>query len=142
MKVYRYNAKNRTDRSYNNCSSEKNPNQIKFYATNLDYAERYRYIMNEDGDVIYECELQIDELKGVNLFDMNENFLSLKSYKKYIESKISKELNDYTHFMNNAKDSKTRKMWENAIEDLKNRENEIIVFLKNTEFQPLSDFSY
>ena len=52
MKAFRYNSENRSDRKYNNCGKEKNPNAVKFYASNMDYANNYKFIYNEDGDVI------------------------------------------------------------------------------------------
>jgi Txe/YoeB family toxin of Txe-Axe toxin-antitoxin module len=49
-------------------------------------------------------------------------------------------MRDYTRFMNNAKKAKERKMWANQIEQLKNREQELVSNLISNEFQTLSDF--
>lgn len=140
MKAFRYNSKSREDRDFNNCGVEKNPNALSFYATNLDYAENYKYIYTEDGDVSYECSLEVVELDTTNIFDMCLNYASLKTFTNYINSQIEKQMNDYTDFMNNAKDAKTKKMWANQIAQLENREVELVAILKSSEFQPLSDF--
>ena len=42
--------------------------------------------------------------------------------------------------MNNAKKASERKMWAKHIDDLKDREQELISNLFCNEFQPLSDF--
>jgi hypothetical protein len=140
MKAYRYNSENRSDRKFNNCGKEKNPNAVKFYASNMEYANNYKFIYNEDGDVVSECTLEVVEIENVNLFDMANNFKSLATYNNYIASEIGTQFRDYTRFMNNAKKASERKMWANQIEQLKNRENELISNLISNEFQPLSDF--
>lgn len=140
MKAYRYNSENRSDRKFNNCGKEKNPNAVKFYASNMEYANNYKFIYNEDGDVVSECTLEVVEIENVNLFDMANNFKSLATYNNYIASEIGAQFRDYTRFMNNAKKASERKMWANQIEQLKNRENELISNLISNEFQPLSDF--
>ena len=140
MKAFRYNSENRSDRKFNNCGKEKNPNAVKFYASNMDYANNYKFIYNEDGDVVSECTLEVVEIENVNLFDMANNFKSLSTYNNYIASEIGAQMIDYTRFMNNAKKTSERKMWANQIEQLKNRENELISNLISNEFQPLSDF--
>ena len=140
MKGYRYNSENRSDRKFNNCGKEKNPKAVKFYASNIDYANNYKFIYNEDGDVVSECTLEVVEIENVSLFDMANNFKSLATYNNYIASEIGAQLRDYTHFMNNAKKASDRKMWAKQIDALKNREQELILNLFCNEFQTLSDF--
>lgn len=140
MKAFRYNSENRADRRYNTCGMEKNPNAVKFYASNMNYANNYKFIYNEDGEVVAECSLEVVDIEGVNLFDMANNFKSLSTYNNYIASEIGAQFRDYTRFMNNAKKTSERKMWANQIEQLKNRENELISNLISNEFQTLSDF--
>ena len=140
MKAFRYNSENRADRKYNTCGMEKNPNAVKFYASNMDYANNYKFIHNEDGEAISECSLEVVEIEDVNLFDMPNNFKSLSTYNNYIAYEIGAQMIDYTRFMNNAKKASERKMWANQIEQLKNRESELISNLISNEFQPLSDF--
>ena len=141
MKAFRYNCEKRSDRKYNNCGKEKNPNAVKFYAKNMEYAKNYKYIYNEDGDVIAECKLEVVEIENVNLFDMPNNFKSLTTYKRYIADVIASQMRDYTYYMNKAKKASERKKWANQIEQLlKNREEELIANLFRDEFQELSDF--
>ena len=140
MKTYRYNSENRSDRKFNNCGKEKNPKSVKFYASNMDYANKYKFIYNEDGEVVAECTLEVVEIENSNLFDMANNFKSLNTYNNYIASEIGAQLRDYTHFMYNAKKASDRKMWAKQIDALKNREQELILNLFCNEFQPLSDF--
>jgi hypothetical protein len=141
MKAFRYNTKKREDRAYNNCGEEKNPNNIKFYATNMNYADNYKYIYNEDGDVVSECSLEVIEIENVNLFDMAVEFKTLDTYKKYIDAEIGAQLRDYTKYLNEAKTKAKKAIWEKNIKDLENREEELIAILFNQEFQPLSDFA-
>lgn len=140
MKAYRYNSEKREDRRFNGCGREKNPNAVKFYASNMAYADNYKFIHTEDGDVAYECTLEVVEIENANLFDMASNFSTLDTYKKYIDSQIGLQMRDYTRFMNEAKKASERKMWEKQIADLSNRENELVSNLISNEFQPLSDF--
>jgi DNA-directed RNA polymerase specialized sigma subunit len=58
----------------------------------------------------------------------------------YIGAQIGAQMRDYTRFMNEAKKASDKKMWANQIEQLKNREQELISNLFANEFQPLSDF--
>jgi|GEM_PF-1782175 len=141
MKAFRYNSENRADRKYNNCGMEKNPNAVKFYASNMAYADNYKFIYNEDGEVVAECALEVVEIENVNLFDMASDFKTLSTYNNYIASEIGTQMRDYTRFMNNAKKASERKMWAKNIDDLKNREQELISNLFYNEFQPLSDFT-
>ena len=140
MKAFRYNSEKRSDRKYNNCGKEKNPNAVKFYATNMDYAKKYKYIYNEDGDVFAECKLEVVEIENVNLFDMPNNFKTLATYNNYIADEIDTRMRDYTYYMNKAKKASERKKWANRIEQLKNSEEELIANLFRNEFQELSDF--
>jgi len=140
MKAYRYNSENRSDRKYNNCGKEKNPNAVKFYASNMEYANNYKFIYNEDGEVVAECTLEVVEIEGVNLFGMTNNFKSLSTYNNYIASEIGAQLRDYTRYLDNAKKVSERKMWAKQIDDLKNREKELISYLISFDFQSLSDF--
>lgn len=139
MEAYRYNAKKREDRQFNNCGKEKNPLNVKFYATNMDYAKKYEVIYNEEGEEMYKCSLEVVNVNA-NLFNMAENFKSLQSYNSYIAKEIGTQMRDYTRFMNNAKKASERKMWASQIEGLKNREIELISNLFANEFQTLSDF--
>lgn len=141
MKVYRYNTKKREDRKYNTTSREKNPNSVRFFARSLEAAEEYRYVYYEDGDIMYECELQVAEVGG-NFFDMEANFASLSTYRKYIDTNISIQFADYTNFKNTAKTQKQKKHWEAQIANLANRESELVDRLKAFNFQFLSDFEY
>jgi len=138
--VYRYNSRNRSDRNFNNTGMEKNPNRVAFYATNLEYASNYQFVYTEDGDIDYECELEVKEVSVSNLFDMNADYATLDTYKAYINSQIGLQLRDYTRFMNEAKKASDRKMWASQIEGLKNRENELVATLISNEFQTLSDY--
>ena len=101
----------------------------------MDYANNYKFIYNEDGDVVSECTLEVVEIENVNLFDMANNFKSLSTYNNYIASEIGAQMRDYTRFMNNAKKASERKMWAKQIDDLKNREKELISNLFYNEFQ-------
>jgi hypothetical protein len=140
MKAFRYNSKKREDRKFNTCGKEKNPNAIKFYALNMNYADNYKFIYNEDGDIIGECTLEIVDIENINIFNMSGNFKTLVTFNNYIAYEIGTQLKDYTIFMNNAKKVSDRKMWAKNIDNLKNREAELILNLKYNEFQTLSDF--
>lgn len=123
MKAYRYNAKNRFDRKFNRCGEEKNPNMVKFYATNMKYAEKYRFIYDCDGEVEYECELETVTIEGVNLFDMEANFKNLQTFHNY----------------NNAIIESMRRVLNNV--DYDKETESISNALIHNEFQGLSDFS-
>lgn len=138
--AYRYNAKNRTDRNFNNCGKEKNPNAVKFYATNMAYADKYKYVYYRDGYVAYECALEVVEIANTPLFDMANGFKSLSAYQSYISNEISAQMKDYTYFLNKATKVADKKRWQNAINALSNREQELINNLIDNEFQMLSDF--
>ena len=140
MKAFRYNSKKRSDRQFNTTGIEKNPNAIKYYATNLEYANNYKYIYGVDGEVIYECTLEVVNIENVNLFDMANEFKSLNTYNEYIAQKIGIQMRDYTRYLNNANKASERKMWQEQIEELKVREIQLISTLINTEFQSLSDY--
>ena len=108
----------------------------------MDYAKKYKYIYNEDGDIIAECKLEVVEIENVNLFDMANNFKTLATYNNYIADEIETQMRDYTYYMNKAKKASERKKWANRIEQLKNKEEEeeLITNLFRNEFQELSDF--
>ena len=142
MKVYRYNTQKREDRKFNTTGMEKNPNKLNYYASNLQYAEAYKYIYNEEGDVLYECELETIEIEDANLFDMAKLYHTTKSYKTYINDKIGSQLKDYSRFLLEAKTKKDKKLWASQIDNLSFREEEIIRSLVANEFQALSDFEY
>lgn len=141
MKGYRYNAKNREDRLYNTCGREKNPNGVQFYARTLEFAEAYRYIYNNEGEIEYECTLEVIELpQDIKLFDM-ANFSTLKTYKKWMDSTLAMERKENEYYLSKAKTKKDKKFWENQIAELSTvRVAELQVMLKNTQFQSLSDF--
>ena len=138
--VYRYNARTRNDRGFNNTGMEKNPNQVAFYATNLKYAENYRFVYTADGDVDYECELETKEVETSNLFNMANDFASLDTYAKHIDSYIGAMKRDYTRFLENATKKSDIALWTAQLEGLKEEENKIIARLQNQEFQTLSDY--
>ena len=138
--VYRYNAKDRKDRHFNNCSSEKNPNMVKFYARNMDYADKYRYIYDNDGDVWYECELEVVEIEG-NFFNMVENFASLSAYRNYISEKVEEMRRGYTDSRDSSKTKKDKAMFQGFLDNLANEEANLIGYLHSSEFQALSDFA-
>ena len=140
MRAFRYNSNNRSDRKFNNCGREKNPNAIKFYTLNMSYANNYKYTYNEDGEVVEECSLEVVEIENVKLFDMADNYRALATFNNYINSEIGIQKADYTRFMNNAKKASDRKLWAEQIDGLKNREQELISNLFRNEFQSLSDF--
>lgn len=141
MKVYRYNAKQRSDRRFNNTGREKNPNAVKFYAKSLEAAKKYEAIYNKKGEVLYYAELEIVDLEDdIKLFDMVKFYATTKAYKAFISKEINQQLSDYTSFLLNAKTKKDKKLWQKAIDDLKNREQELIKNLYANDFQQLSDF--
>jgi hypothetical protein len=140
MRAFRYNSEKREDRKFNTCGREKNPNAVKFYASNMGYANNYKFIFDEDGEVVTECSLEVVEIENAKLFDMAQNFKSLATYNNYIASEIGAQMRDYSRFMNEAKKANVRKMWAKQIEALKTREQELISNLFYNEFQPLSDF--
>src|SRR5690554_2065956 len=115
MKAYRYNSKSRNDRKFNTCGMEKNPNNLKFYASNLKYVENYKYVYMDCGEVLYECDLEIIEVDVEGLFDMNANFESLDTYKKHIDDVIGVMMRDYTHCLNNATKASDKKLFQGFI---------------------------
>lgn len=142
MKAYRYNSENRSDRRYNNCGKEKNPQKVLFLAKKMEYAEKYKYIYDEAGEITQVCALEVVEVADdAKLFDMCFDFKKLSTFNNYIADEIGTQMRDYTRFMNEAKNKKERKIWVNAISNLKKREDELISTLKADDFQQLSDFS-
>ena len=88
MKLYRYNAKNRSDRRFNTTGRENNPNAVKFYARSLDFAKKYETVYNEKGEELYKCELEVIDLDDdAKLFDMSKFFQETRSYKVYVSEK-------------------------------------------------------
>lgn len=143
MKVYRYNAKQRSDRKFNTTGSEKNPNAVKFYARSLEAAKNYEAVYDEDGEILYKCELEVIELDDdIRLFDMVKFYSTTQAYKVFISNDIEKQLSDYSSFLLKAKTKKDKELWKNAIDNLKNRERELIANLFANEFQQLSDYEY
>jgi len=140
MTGYRYNAEKRTDRMFNTCGREKNPGAVKFYATNIAYAERYKDVYNEDGELLYTCSLEVTEINDVTLFDMAANFSQLSTYKMFVTAHIAKITADYEKFIAQAKKASERKMWATKIKELANEEKNIVANLLRCEFQLLSDF--
>lgn len=140
MKGFRYNAQERADRAFNNCGREKNPNALKFYASNMAYADNYKYVYMADGDVAYECSLEVVDINTDNLFDMSANYTQLATYNNYINALIEVQRNDYTNFLNNAKKASDKKLWASMLSGLDNKKNELTSTLVATEFQALSDF--
>ena len=141
--VYRYNTINRADRDYNNTGVEKNPNAIRFYAKSREYADSYKDIYSEDGEFIYQCELQIEEVDTSNLFDMNENFKELATYKNFINMRISVMRTGYKRELERAeskKDKRDVELFQGFLDGLVEEEKNIISRLKSSEFQSLSDF--
>lgn len=143
MKLFRYNSKKREDRKFNTTGREKNPNNVKFYAKSLEYANKYKYVYYPDGDINYECELQVVNINdNVRLFDMNSNFMLIQTYRDYISDDIAPQLRDYTRFLKEATTKKEAKIWQDNLDKLKGREIERQSFLKSVEYQCLSDFEY
>lgn len=60
-KVYRYDPKDRKHRHFNNLGREKNPNGLRFYASNMKYADKYRYIHMDCGrfGMSVNCKLRM-----------------------------------------------------------------------------------
>lgn len=142
MKAYRYNSEKRSDRRYNNCGAEKNPQNVLFLAKNIEYSKKYQYIYDEDGTIAQECTLEVVEVADdAKLFDMGASFKELSTFNNYIAAEIGTQMRDYTRFMNESKNARERKMWVKAIANLEKREDELISTLKADEFQQLSDFS-
>jgi hypothetical protein len=141
MQVFRYNARQRKDRKFNTCSREKNPMAVRFYATNMAYAERYRFVCNEEGEVIYECDLEVADVDTTNLYDMASNYKSLATFRNFVAESNDIMLKDYTEFLNAAKTVKERKMWAKQIAQLESNDAYYVQQLRQQEFQQLSDFN-
>jgi hypothetical protein len=139
MIAYRYNCNSRTDRKFNNCGIEKNPNAVRFYASNMDYAARYQFIHDEEGNVVYECKLEVTEVSG-NLFDMAAGYASLSAYRQLVDAEFATMRNEYSRLLATAKNAKERKMFESWIANIPAQEANIAMRLRSNEFQYLSDF--
>lgn len=110
MKVYRFNAKKRTDRKFNTTGREKNPNAVKFYAKSLEWAKQYETIYSRHGEEIYKCELEVTDLSdNLRLFDMAKFYNTTKAYKSFIFKDINTQLADYSLYLLNAKTKKEKK---------------------------------
>jgi glycerophosphoryl diester phosphodiesterase len=140
MQVFRYNARQRQDRKFNTCGREKNPLQVRFYATNMAYAERYQFVCNDDGEVIYECDLEVSDINTTNLFDMASNYASLATFRNFVTESNAVMLKDYAEYLDAAKTVKERKMWAKQIAELESNDAYYIQQLRQQEFQQLSDF--
>lgn len=139
MKVYRYNAKKREDRAFNNTGKEKNPNNISFYANSLDYAKKYETIFDKDGEVIYKCTLEEKEIDTTNLFDMASNYKSLNTFNNFMNKEVEGLRKHYTVCIEMAK-AKNKKLFVNFLKNVENEAKDIENRLINQEFQSLSDF--
>lgn len=142
MKAYRYNPKNRSHRRFNDCRKEKNPNAVKYYALSLEYAQAYKYIFTDSGDIDYECTLEVADIENLNIFNMAENYKSLATYQNYIAAAIATMLKDYTYYLKKAKKATERKIWEKRIAEIANEEKSLESNLIQNEFQALSDFDW
>jgi hypothetical protein len=89
MKAFRYNCKKREDRKFNTLGSEKNPNGLKFYGKTLDYANNYRFILDQNNEIVYECSLEVKEIVNVSLFDMESNFDLLSTFNLYVNQQVN-----------------------------------------------------
>jgi len=140
MKAFRYNAERREDRVFNTCGREKNPNALKFYASNIAYADNYKYVYTTDGDVAYECSLEVVDVDTTTLFDMTSNYAQLATYNNFIEESIAVQRKDYTDFLNKATKKSDKQLWTSMLAGLKNKKVELTATLVSQEFQSLSDF--
>lgn len=130
MKGYRYNSKKREDRKFNSCGKEKNPNSLKFFGKTLEYVEDYRFIYDDNFSVIYECSLETVKITNANLFDMESNYNSLATFKKYVNDQVKVAQSNAEFF---ARVSGKR---SNQVIDI----NQIKNSAKVMDFQALSDF--
>lgn len=140
MKAFRYNAERRDDRVFNTCGREKNPNALNFYASNMAYAENYKYVYTTDGDVAYECSLEVVDVDTTTLFDMTSNYAQLATYNNFIEESIAVQRKDYTDFLNKATKKSDKQLWTSMLAGLDNKKVELTATLVSQEFQGLSDF--
>jgi hypothetical protein len=141
MTLYRYNAKNRTDRKFNNCENEKNPLGVKFYATSLEYANCYKTAVDANG-CHYTCELEVTELGEENLFDIESGFAGLSTYATYVKNYIETRHKDFNWHIKMSKSKNDIKLFEGFVANLYNgtEEKEIQKQLHENQFQQLSDF--
>jgi len=137
MKVYRYNCKDRLDRHFNTTGREKNPNMVKFYATSLENAEGYKYIYNRAGEVIYECQLETEDVSGIKLFDMEANAAQLTTYKNYITEKADEQRPMILKLISEEKRKSQRAYFEQSLASL---EQDIHQTLVMHQFQFLSNY--
>lgn len=140
MKAYRFNTEKREDRKFNTTGKEKNPLNLKFYASNLEYAKKYQFIYNEDGEIISECSLEVVEIKNVNLFDMQNNYATLQSFNNYTESQVASMRKDYTYYLNKATKKSDIKLFQGFLNGLDAEKEKIAKQIESQEFQAISDF--
>lgn len=144
MKLYRYNTKKRTDRKFNTTGNEKNPGKVEFFSKSLEYAIKYKYTYTPEGDVNYECELEVIEIDGLKLFDLENNFKDLKTYRSFMDNELGTMLKDFNKMLLDAKKQKEKKRIKGLIEKIESgeEEKEKVIWLKNHGFQFLSDFEW
>ena len=151
MQLFRYNTKNRADRKFNTTGREKNPLALKFYANNLSYADRYKEVYTEDGDLAYTCDLEVAQLpENANLFDMVNCFESLTTFKNFVAKNAAERQNDLALLfrLNPAPTKGIKKInaykeWVAMMQNnatLEQTKKDVVAVLQNTEFQELSDY--
>lgn len=132
MKAFRYNAKDRKDRDFNNTGIEKNPNDLKFYGKSLEYCENYRFILDANGDVVYECNMEVVEIENKNLFDMEKNFEQLDVFQAFFQKRLN-AIEENNAFMIRVEKRKPKKV--DLKKEYQNAKNSASLF----DFQFLSD---
>lgn len=140
MKAFRFNTEKREDRKFNTTGKEKNPLNLKYYASNLEYAKNYQFIYNEDGEIISECSLEVVEIENVNLFDMQNNYSTLKSFNSYTESQVESMRKDYTYYLNKATKKSDIKLFKGFLDGLETEKEKIAKQIASQEFQAISDY--
>lgn len=139
MKAYRYEARNRADRKFNTCGREKNPNAVKFFASNLEYAQNYRFATCAETGERYECQLIEAEI-AVNLFDMQSGFRTLKAFAAFKAEQERISVENAKMLIKWEKKASERKKLQNIIENGVDLKVDAIVACN--EFQDLSDFEF
>ena len=139
MKAFRYNTKKRDDRRFNNCGREKNPLAVKFYASNMKYADNYKSVYNRFGEFEYDCELEVAEIENINLFDMSAYYDRLTTFKNYFSACFSEQIAHMHWAIDNQKLKRDRKALE-AFYVKFPVDKTILSSLIQNEFQQLSDF--
>lgn len=129
MKGFRYNCKKREDRKFNTLGREKNPNGLKFYGKTMEYVNDYRFILDQNNEVAYECSLEIKEINNISLFDMENNFTSLSTFNLYVDQQVNIAQSNALFF---ARVSGKKPVSTNL--------DQIKLSAKTMDFQNLSDF--